>query len=151
MANPRRNKLAFGRRNTRQNPDGELITPVTDLEKILKARGSFKPTTAVYQLEIPSLKAESPSEPSTSLNPCFDTKHSTPICFEIWSEIHPTVPLIQRGKGPLERLLTFKTPSYLQLNFLTSPNPEECVTHLYLTLVIFPDSVSCRSEELLRP
>jgi hypothetical protein len=66
---PRRNKLAFIRRNARQNPDGEQITPVTDPEKILKARGSFKTIVVVYQLEIPSLKAKSPFKPSTSLSP----------------------------------------------------------------------------------
>jgi hypothetical protein len=147
LATPRRNKLAFSRRNTRQNPDGEQITPVTDPEKILKARGSFKPTAAVYQLAIPSPKAESPSEPSTSFSPCFDAKHSTPICSEIRSEIHPTVPLVQRGEGPLEGSSAFKIPSYLQLNFPTSPNPEECVTHSFPTPVGFPDSVSCKSEE----
>jgi uncharacterized membrane protein YgcG len=146
LATPRKNKLAFTRRNTRQNPDGEQITPVSDPEKILKARGSFKPTAAVYQLEIPSPRVESPSEPPTSLNPYFDAKHSTPYT-EIGSEIHPTVPLIQRGKGPFEGSSSFKTPSYLQLNFPTSPNPEECVTHSFLTPVGFPDSVSCKSEE----
>jgi hypothetical protein len=70
-----------------------------------------------------------------------------PICSEIRSEIHPTVPLVQRGEGPLEGSSAFKIPSYLQLNFPTSPNPEECVTHSFLTPVGFPDSVSCKSEE----
>jgi hypothetical protein len=68
------NKLASGRRNTRQNPDGKQITPVTDPEKILKARGSLKPTAAVYKLKTPQLKTKSSSEPSTSLSPLFDTK-----------------------------------------------------------------------------
>jgi hypothetical protein len=108
-------------------------------------RGSFKPTAAVYQLEIPSLKAESPFEPSISLSPRFDAKHSTPTYSEIRSEIHPTIPLGQRGKGPLEGSLAFKIPSYLQLNFPTLPNSEECVTHSFLTLVGFPDFVSCKS------
>ena len=139
---PRRNKLAFSRRNTKQNPDGEHITPVTDLEKILKTRGSFKPTIAVYKLEIPSLKDESPSKPSNSLSSRFDAKHSTSICSEIRSEIHPTIPLAHKGKGPLEISLTFKIPSLLQLNFPTSPNSEECVTHSFLTPVSFPDPVS---------
>jgi hypothetical protein len=55
------NKLASGRRNTRQNPDGKQITPVTDPEKILKARGSLKPTAAVYKLKTPPLKTKSSS------------------------------------------------------------------------------------------
>jgi hypothetical protein len=44
------NKLASDRRNTRQNLDGKKITPVTDPEKIIKARGSLKPTAGVYKL-----------------------------------------------------------------------------------------------------
>jgi hypothetical protein len=147
LATPRTNKLAFGRRNTRQNPDGRQITPVTDPEKILKTRGSFRPTAAVYQLETPSLKAESPSEPPTSLSPLFDAKGSMPIRSEIRSEIHPTIPSAHKGKGPLGGLSALKIPSFLQLNFPTSPNSEECVTHSFLTPIGFPDSVSCKSEE----
>jgi hypothetical protein len=121
--------------------------PVTDPKKILKMRGSFKPTAAVYKLETPSLKAESLPEPSTSLNPCFDAKDSMPIYSEIKSEIHPTILLAHRGKGPLKGSSAFKIPSYLQLNFPTSPNYEECVTHSFLTPIGFPNSVSCKSEE----
>ena len=117
-----RNKLASGRRNTRQNPDGKQITPVTDTEKILKARGSFKPTAAVYKLKTPALKTKSPSKPSNFLSPLFDAKYSTPISSEIRSEIHPTILLAHKGKGPLESLSAFEIPYFLHLNFLTSPN-----------------------------
>jgi hypothetical protein len=142
------NKLASGRRNTRQNPDGKQITPVTDPEKILKARGSLKPTAAVYKLKTPQLKTKSPSEPSTSLSPLFDTKDLTSNCSEVRSEIHPTVPLVHKGKGPLESSSAVDIPSFLQVNFPTSPNSEECVTHSVSTPVGSPDFVSCKSEEL---
>jgi hypothetical protein len=113
-----------------------------------KARGSFKTTAAVYKLKTPSLKTKSPSKPSTSLSPLFDAKDSTPICFEIRSEIHPTVPLAHKGKGPLESSSAFEIPSFLHLNFPTSPNSEECVAHSVPTLVSSPDFISCKSEEL---
>jgi hypothetical protein len=130
-----------------KNPDGKQITPVTDPEKILKVRGSLKPTAAVYKLKTPQLKTKSSFEPSTSLSPLFDTKVSVPNCSEVRSEIHPTIPLVHKGKGPLESSSAFDIPSFLQLNFLTSPNSEECVTHSVSTPVGSPDFVSCKSEE----
>jgi hypothetical protein len=42
---------------------------------------------------------------------------------------------------------TVDIPSFLQLNFPTSPNSEECVTHSVSTPVGSPDFVSCKSEE----
>jgi hypothetical protein len=121
--------------------------PVTDPKKILKARGSLKPTTAVYKLKTPQLKTKSSSEPSTSFSPLFETKVSTPNCSEVRSEIHPTIPSVHKGKGPLESSSAVDIPSFLQLNFLTSPNSEECVTHSVSTPVGSPDFVSCKSEE----
>jgi hypothetical protein len=44
--------------------------------------------------------------------------------------------------------LAVDVPSFLQLNFLTSPNSEECVTHSVSTPVASPDFLSCKSEEL---
>jgi hypothetical protein len=60
--------MVSGRRNTRQNPEGKQTTPVSDPKKILKARGSLKPTTAVYQLKHPQTQAKISFEPSTSHN-----------------------------------------------------------------------------------
>jgi hypothetical protein len=139
--------LASGRRNTRQNLDGKQITPATDPENILKARGSLKPTAAVYKLKTPPLKTKSSSKPSTSLSPLFDTKVSMPNCSEVRSEFHPTVPLVHKGKGPFESSSDFDIPSFLQLNFPTSPNSEECVTHLVSTPIGSPDFASCKFEE----
>ena len=96
------NKLASGRRITRQNPDGKQITPITDPEKILKVRGSLKLTTVVYKLKTTQLKTKSSFEPSTSRSPLFDTKVLTPNCSEVRSEIHPTIPFVHKGKGTLE-------------------------------------------------
>jgi hypothetical protein len=93
------------------------------------------------------LKNKSPSEPSTSLSPLFDAKDSTPNYSEVRSKIHLTIPLAQKGKGPLKSSSAFDIPSFLQLNFLNSPNSKECVTHSVPTTVGSPDFVSCKSEE----
>jgi hypothetical protein len=141
------NKLESGRRNTRQNLDGKQITPVTDPEKILKARGSLKITVVVYKLKSPQLKTKSSSEPSTSHSPLFDTKDLTSNCSKVRSEIHLTISLVQKGKGPLESSSVVDIPSFLQLNFSTSPNSEECVTHSVSTPIGSPNFFSCKSEE----
>jgi hypothetical protein len=121
--------------------------PVTDPEKILKVRGSLKPTATVYKLKTPPLKNKSSFEPSNFLSPLFDNKVSTPNYSEVSSEIHPTIPLVHKGKGLLESSSAFDIPYLLQLNFPTSPNSEECVTHSVSTPIGSPDFVSCKSEE----
>jgi hypothetical protein len=120
LATPRKHKLASGRRNTRQNPDGKLITPVTDPEKILKTKN-------------PLLKTKCHSEPSTSRSPLFDTKDLTSNCSEVRSEIHQTFPSIHKGKGPLESSSTVDIPAFLRQNFPVSPDSKECVTHSFST------------------
>jgi hypothetical protein len=107
------NKLASVQRNTRQNQDGKKITVVTDLVKILKVIGSLKPTTAVYKLKHPQLKTKSSYEPSTSRIPLFDTKDLMANCSEVRSEVHPIIPLLHKGKGPLEILSAVDIPSFL--------------------------------------
>jgi hypothetical protein len=113
LGNFTNNKLASGRRNTRQIPDGKQITPVTDPKKILKVRGFHKPTATVYKLKHPQLKTKSSSKPSTSCSPLFDTKYLTSNCSEVRSEIHPTIPLVHKGKGPFESSSTVDIPSFL--------------------------------------
>jgi len=110
-------------------------------------RGSLKPIVVVYKLKHPQLKTKSSSEPSTSRSPLSDTKDLTSNCSEVRSEIHPTTPLVHKGKGHFECLLVVDIPYFLQLNFPTSPNPEECVTHSVSTPADSPDFVSCKSEE----
>jgi hypothetical protein len=110
-------------------------------------RGSLKPTTAVYKLKPPQLKTKSSSEPSTLRGPLFDTKDLMSNCSEDRSEIHLTIPLVHKGKDPLGGSSTVNIPSFLQLNFPTSPNPKECVTHFFSTPVSSIDFVSCKSEE----
>jgi hypothetical protein len=127
--------------------DGKQITPVTDPEKILKVRGSLKPTATVYKLKPPQLKTKSYFEPSTSCSPLSNTKDLASNYFEDRSEIHPTIPLVHKGKDPIAVSWTVDIPSFIWLNFLTSPNSEECVTHSVSTLVGSPDFVSCKSEE----
>jgi hypothetical protein len=70
-----------------------------------------------------------------------------PNCSEIRSDIHPTVPLVHKGKDPIESSSAFDVPSFLQLNFPTSPNFEECVTHSISTPIDSLDFISCKSEE----
>jgi hypothetical protein len=97
---PHLNKLASCRRNTRQNPEGKQTTPVSDPEKILKVRGSLKPTTAVYQLKCPQLNTKSSFEPSTSHNPLPETINPTLTLSEVKSEIHPQPLAYTKVKTP---------------------------------------------------
>jgi hypothetical protein len=77
LATPQKHKLASGRKSTRQNLDGKLITPVNDPEIFLRVRGSFEATATVYKPKNPPLKTKCPSEASTSYSPRFDTKNPT--------------------------------------------------------------------------
>jgi hypothetical protein len=63
-------KLAFGRNNTRKNPDEQQTTPVTDLEKLLRPRGNPKQvvtsTSKVYQPKYVQTHAKVPLEQSNT-------------------------------------------------------------------------------------
>jgi hypothetical protein len=128
LATPLKHKLASGRRHTRQNPDGKPIAPVNNPEKILKARGSFEATASINKPKNPLVKTKFPSEPLTSYSPLSDTKDLETDYSEFRSEPHPTFPSINKGKGPLERSLSFDIPSFLHQNFPVSPDSKECVT-----------------------
>jgi hypothetical protein len=110
-------------------------------------RGSAKTTTAVYNIRHPQLKTKSSSKPSTSHSPLFDTKDLTSNYSEVRSEIHSTTPLVHKGKGPFECSSAVDIPSFIQLNFPTSPNSKECVTHSVSTPAGSLDFISCKSEE----
>jgi hypothetical protein len=133
LATPRKHKLASGRKSTRQNPDGKLITPVTDPDFFLRARGSFESTTVVYKPKKSPLKTKCHSEPSTSRSPLFDTKDLTSSRPEVRSEIHQSFPSIHKGKGPLESASTIDIPAFLRQNFPVSSDSKECVTHSFST------------------
>jgi hypothetical protein len=105
--------MASKRRNTRQNLDGRQTTPVTDPEKILKVRGSLKPTPVVYQLKYPQLMTKSSFKPSTSCNPLFDTKDLTSNYFEVRSETHPITSVVNKGKSLVENSFVVNISSTL--------------------------------------
>jgi hypothetical protein len=128
LATPLIHKLASGRRHTRQNPDGKPITPVNNPEKILRARGSFEATASINKPKNPLVKTKCPSEPLTSLNPLSDTKDLETDYSEFRSKPHLTFPSINKGKGPLERSLSFDIPSLLHQNFPVPPDSKECAT-----------------------
>jgi hypothetical protein len=133
LATPLIHKLASGRRHTRQNPDGKPITPVNNPEKILRARGSFEATASINKPKNPLVKTKFPSEPLTSYSPLSDTKDLETDYSEFRSEPHQTFPSINKGKGPLERSLSFDIPSFLHQNFPVSPDSKECVTPPFST------------------
>jgi hypothetical protein len=141
------NKLASSRRNTRQNPEGKQTTLVSDPEKILKTRGSLKPTTAVYQLKYPQPNTKSFFEPSTSHNPLPETINPTLTLSEVKSEIHLTTFGIHKGKNPTVNLSEIDIPPNLQLDFMTSPSLEEYTIYSDSTPTGSPDFISCKSEE----
>jgi hypothetical protein len=95
---PRLRKLASGRRNTRQNLDDKQTTPVSDPEKILKTRGSLKPTTAVYQPRYTQPKDKIPVEPLTSHESPPKTLNPTLALPEIKNKIHLTTSGIHKGE-----------------------------------------------------
>ena len=122
-----------GRNHTRQNPDGKPIAPVNNPEKILKVRGSFEATASVNKPKNPLVKTKSASEPPTSGNPLSDIKDLETEHSEFWSEPHQTFPSINKGKGPLERSLSFEIPSFHHQNFPVSPDSKGCFTPSFST------------------
>ena len=112
LATPLKHKLASGRKHTRQNPAGKLITPVDNPEKFLRARGSFETTASANKPKSLPLKTKSAAEPPTLGNPLSDIKDLETEHLELRSEQHQTFPSINKGKGPLERSLSFDIPSF---------------------------------------
>jgi hypothetical protein len=141
------NKLAFNQRNTKQNPYGKQTMPVSDPEKILKARGSLKTTTAVYQLMYPQSNTKSSFEPSTLHNPLPETINPTLTLFEVKSEIHPTTSGVHKGKNPAVNLSEIDIPPTFQLDFTTPPSLEEYTIYSDSTPMGSPDFISCKSKE----
>jgi len=101
------------RRNTRQNPDGKQTKPIFDPQKILKTKGSLKPTTAIYQLKYPYPKAKSSFETSTSHNFPLETINPTLALPEVKSEIHPITFDVHKGENPTINLSMIDIPSTL--------------------------------------
>jgi hypothetical protein len=138
LATPLKDKLASGRRHTRQNPGGKLITPVNNPEKILKARGSLEATALVNKLKNPLVKTKCPSEPLTPHSPLSDTKDLEADYSNFRGEPHQNFPSINKGKGPLERSLSFDIPSFLHQNFPFSPDSKESAT----PPIFYPNSMA---------
>jgi hypothetical protein len=116
--------LASGRRNTRQNPENKQTTPVSDPEKILKARGSLKPTTAVYQLKHPQPKTKISCEHSNSHSTPPETTNSFLFSSVVKSEILPKTSVRHKGKSPAVNLSAVDIPLTLLSDFPTSPSLE---------------------------
>jgi hypothetical protein len=121
--------------------------PVSDPKKILKTRGSLKPTTAVYRLEYPQPNTKSFVEPSNSHNPLPETINPTLTLSEVKSEIHPTTFGVHKGKNPVVKLSEIDIPPTLQLDFMNSLSLEEYTIYLDSTPAGSPDYISCKSEE----
>jgi hypothetical protein len=58
--------MAFGRKNTRKNPDEKQTTLVSDPEKLLKPKGYLRQTSAstgkVYQPRVTQVNVKIPAE-----------------------------------------------------------------------------------------
>jgi hypothetical protein len=135
--------------------------PVSDLEKILKNRGSLKPTTAVYQLRQVQPKAKIPLEMVTSQEAPTKTlfeETSTKtvevetlnpnLAFpEVKSEAHSTISCINEGDNPLVKLASVDIPPMFQLDFPTSQSLEEYTIYSDSTPTGSPIYISCKSEE----
>jgi hypothetical protein len=112
-------KLAFGRKNTRKNPDDQQTTPVSDPEKLLKPRGYLKQTVAstskVYQPKTTQSNAKgpleqlTPQEDSTQIHfgetstDKLETEIINPelVLPEIKAETDSTDPFTSKGKRPI--------------------------------------------------
>jgi hypothetical protein len=139
--------MASGRRKTRKNPDGKQTTPISDPEKILKTRGSLKPTTPVYQLKYPQPKAKSSFETSTLHNTLPETINPTLSLPKVKGEIQMTTSDVHKGKSPAVNLLVINIPPSLQLDFMTSPSLKEYTIYSDSMPTISLDYISCKSEE----
>jgi hypothetical protein len=161
LATPQLNKLASGRRNTRQNPDDKQTTPVSDPEKILKPRGFLKQATAVYQPKSTQSKAKIPLEPltpqevstqilfgETSANTVEAETINPKLVFpEIKTEAYSTTSCVSEGKKPIVKPTSIDIPSSLEINFPTSQSLEEYTIHSDSTPAGSPIYISCKSEE----
>jgi hypothetical protein len=144
---PHLNKLESGRRNTRQNPESKQTTPVSNSKKILKTRGSIKPTTTVYQLKYPQPKTKSSFEPSTLHRSPPKTIYSFLVSSEVKSEIHLKTSVVHKGKNPVVNLLAVDIPPTLNLDSTTSLSLEEYTIHSDSMPTGSPDYISCKSKE----
>jgi hypothetical protein len=144
---PRLNKLASSRRNTRKNSESKQTTPVSDHEKILKARGSLKPTTTVYQLKYPQPNTKTYFEPLTSHNSPPETINSFLAISKVKGEIHRTTSVIQKDKNPTVNLSAVNILPTLHLDFSTSLSLKEYTIHSDSTPVGSPNYITCKSEE----
>jgi hypothetical protein len=147
LATLRISKLESIRRNTRQNPENKRTTPVSDPKKILKARGSLKPTTAVYQLKHPQPKTKSSCETSTSHSTPSETTNSFLFSSVVKSEILSKTSIRHKGKNPTINLSAVDIPLTLLSNFPTSPSLEEYTIYSNLTPAGSPDYVSYKYKE----
>jgi len=158
---PQLSKLTSDRRNTRQNPYGKQTTPVFDHEKILKTRGSLRPTTAVYQLRNTQPKAKVPLEtlasqeaPSKTLfremsAKSVEAKTLNPdlVFPKVKSETHPTTSGVNEDENPSVNITLIDIPPTLQLDFPTPLCLKEYTIYSDSTLAGSPIYISCKSEE----
>jgi len=110
-----------------------LTTPVKDPEKILKARGSSESTPAINKPPKSSLGTHRLAEPHASCHPLSEIEDPQTNYSEFSSEVHQTVVYINKGKGPLERSISFDTPPFPWQDFLVSPDSKKSVTPLLHT------------------
>jgi hypothetical protein len=97
LATPLKNKLASSRKNTRKNPDTKQTSPVSNPEKILKSRKSFKQTLlSTFNTDQSNFTKSNSSESferSLSLPPSFDSFSFPEVSSPIFQESSPnTVP-----------------------------------------------------------
>jgi hypothetical protein len=140
-------KLASDRRNTRQNTENKKTTPISDPKKILKAKGSLKMNTIVYQLKQLKSKTKSSCEPSTSHGTSHKTTNSFLFSSMVKSEILPKTSVGYKGKNPTINLSAVNIPLTLLSEFPTSPSLEEYTIYSNPTLMGSLDYVSYKSEE----
>jgi hypothetical protein len=97
LATPLKNKLASSRKNTRKNPDTKQTSPVSNPEKILKSKKSFKQNllSILNTDQSNSTKSNSSEsfEQSLSLPPSFDSFSFPEVSSPIFQESSPnTIP-----------------------------------------------------------
>jgi hypothetical protein len=120
---------------------------VSNPEKILKTRGSLKPTSTVYQLKYPQPKTKSSFEPSTSHSSPPETINSFLARSEVKSEIHLNTSVAHKGKNPVVNLSEVDISPTVHLDFTTSPSLEEYTIHSYSMPMGSPDYISCKSKD----
>jgi hypothetical protein len=150
--------LAFGRKNTRKNPDDQQTTSISDPEKLLNSKGYLKSTTSSsgkkYQPKITQFNTKVPVEilnPEEIFEQTLSVEASTSKT-TIKTEIDPydTQNGLNKGSSSIHVIITsLSTPSSPETKVYVLINPKERTLYPDSSPASSPIYTSCKSEEVI--